>query len=171
MKNVIYIFTLMMLFLPAANAADLIIRVVSVEKIFSEAPQIEAINKAMAEKFSDKKSELQGLEKDIKTMQENYKRNELVMTEDKLNELKSKIIGNVQAFKQKEAVLTQEVQAMRAKELQTLQQSMRDIINDMAKDKGYDLILSDGVAYTKDELDISSQVLDKMKKLFEAEKK
>jgi outer membrane protein len=160
-----------MLSFSVASAADLKIRVVRVEKILSEAPQVEAVNKSMMEKFGDKRSELQGLEKDIKTMQENYKRNELVMTEDKLNELKSKIINNVQMFKQKEAALGQEVQAMRSKELMTLQQSIREIINSIAKENGYDLILSDGVLYTNEALDISNEVLERMKKNFENEKK
>ena len=170
MKNVVFISALLFSF-SMANAAELKVGVVSVEKILSEAPQVEAVNKAMIEKFGDQRAELQGLEKDIKTMQENYKRNELVMTEDKLNELKDKIIGNVQVFKQKESALGQEVQEMRAKELSTLQQSMRDIINDIAKKDGYDLILSDGVVYTTEKLDISSQVLARMKESFESKKK
>lgn len=170
-RNFIFICVLLLFSFSSAQADDLKIRVVSVEKILSEAPQVEAMKKSMMEKFADKRSELQGLEKDIKTMQENYKRNELVMTEDKLSELKNKIIGNVQIFKQKEAALNQEAQRMQAQKLTALQQSIRDIINDIAEKGGYDLILSNGVVYTKDEFDISDVVLDKMKEKFKAEKK
>lgn len=170
-KNIVFICALITFSVSIAHAADLKIGVVSVEKILSDAPQVEAFNAAMVEKFGDKRSDLQELEKKIKTMQENYKRNELVMTEDKLNELKSKIIGNVQIFKQKEAALGKEIQAMRAQELSALQKSIQDIINDIAKKGGYDLILSDGVVYTNDALDLSSKVLDKMKEKFDAKKK
>ena len=169
-KNIVFICILMMLSFSIAHAADLKIGVVSVEKILSEAPQVEAVNKSMMEKFGDKRVELQELGKQIKTMEENYKRNELVMTEDKLNELKNKIIGNMQAFKQKEAILGREVQTMRNQELTALQQSIRDIINDIAKKNGYDLVLSEGVVFAKDEFDISSQVLEQMKKNFKAKK-
>ena len=72
-----------------------------VERIFAEAPQVEAINTTMLEQFGPKRDALQALEKEITKMQENYKRNELVMTEDKLKELKKEIIGKIQKLKQK----------------------------------------------------------------------
>lgn len=140
---------------------------VSVEKILTEAPQVKAVNDSMMERFGSRKTELQEMEKEINEMQENYKRNELVMTEDKLNELKDSIITKIQDFKQKEAVLQQEVATVRNQELAVLQQSVRSIIQDIAKDEKYDIILtSEGVAYANEKLDISNKVLERMKKAF-----
>ncbi|MDH5611800.1 MAG: OmpH family outer membrane protein [Gammaproteobacteria bacterium] len=150
----------------AMAASELKIGYVSVEKLLTQAPQVEAVNTAMMERFGGKKDELQAMEKEIKTMQENYKRNELVMTEDKLNELKDKLIGKVQAFKQMEATLSQEVSTMRSQELAVLQKSVRDIINDIAKKDNYDLILSEGVVFASEKLDITETVLAEMKKSF-----
>ena len=140
---------------------------VSVEKILTEAPQVQAVNDSMLERFGGRKTELQEMEKEINEMQENYKRNELVMTEDKLNELKNNVIAKIQEFKQKEAVLQQEVATVRNQELAVLQQSVRSIIEDIAKAEKYDLILtSEGVAYANEKLDISNKVLERMKKAF-----
>lgn len=172
MNKVVY--GLLLMFISSAHvvAADSYkIGVVSVEKILTEAPQVGAINTSMQERFGGKKDELVAMEKEIKTMQENYKRNELVMTEDKLNELKTKIIGQVQAFKQKEQTLSQEVATMRSQELASLQQSVREIIQGIAKSGKYDLVLSEGVVFASDKLDISEQVLDKMKETFKESKK
>jgi len=172
MKKVVYGFLLMFLAFSNVMAGDVIkIGFVSVEKILTEAPQIDAVNTAMLDRFGGKKDELKALEKEIKTMQENYKRNELVMTEDKLNELKTKIIGKMQGFKQKEATLSQEVATMRSQELAVLQKSVREIIEEIAKAENYDLILSEGVVFSDDSLDITSKVLDKMKKMFKEGKK
>jgi len=149
----------------AASAAK--IGYVSVEKILTDAPQVQAVNDSMLERFGGRKTELQEMEKEVTEMQENYKRNELVMTEDKLNELKNSIIGKIQEFKQKEAVLQQEVATVRNQELAVLQQSVRSIIQDIAKAEKYDLILtSEGVAYANEKLDISDKVLERMKKAF-----
>ncbi len=139
---------------------------VSLEQILTEAPQVEAVNESMLERFGGRKTELQELEKEIKGMQENYKRNELVMTEDKLNELKNKIIAKIQQFKQKETLLAQEVNTVRSQELAVLQQSVRSIIGDIAKAEKYDLILSEGVVYASDSYNITDKVLDRMKKAF-----
>lgn len=147
-------------------AADLKIGVVSVERILTEAPQVESVNASMLERFGPQRDALQALEKEITKMQEDYKRNELVMTEDKLNALKKDIITKIQKLKQTEAVLSQEVATVRNQELAVLQQQVRDIIDDIAKKGKYSLVLSEGVAYTDDKLDITDKVLDEMKKAF-----
>jgi outer membrane protein len=150
----------------SAFAGDLKIGVVSVERILTEAPQVDAVNASMLERFGPKRDELQAMEKEITKMQENYKRNELVMTEDKLNELKKELLTKIQELKQKETVLTQEVATVRNQELAVLQQQVRGVIDDIAKNGKYSLILSEGVAYTDDKLDITDKVLDKMKAAF-----
>lgn len=166
MKN-IFLASLLTLFVAAsASAAGLKIGVVSVERILTEAPQVDAVNTRMLEKFGPKRDELKSMEKDIQGMQEDYKRNELVMTEDKLNDLKRDIIGKIQTLKQKETVLTQEVAAVRNKELAKLQKSVRDIINDIAAKGKYSLVLSEGVAFADEKLDITDKVLDRMKAEF-----
>jgi len=147
-------------------AADLKVGVVSVERILSEAPQVDAVNTSMLERFGPQRDALQSLEKEITKMQENYKRNELVMTEDKLNELKKEIIAKIQGLKQKEALLQQEVATVRNQELAVLQQQVRGIIDDISKKGKYSLVLSEGVAYADDKLDITDKVLDKMKAVF-----
>ncbi len=153
-----------------AIAAGLKVGVVSVERILTEAPQVDAVNTSMLERFGPQRDELQKGEKEITKMQENYKRNELVLTEDKLNELKKDIITKIQTLKQKEAVLTQEVGVVRNQELAVLQQQVRGIIDDIAKKGKYDLVLSEGVAYSSEKLDITDKVLDMMKAAFKKKK-
>ena len=167
MKKLFIALCMSLLLIPAAYSADLKIGFVIVDKILSEAPQVKAINDSMMERFGKKKKELEDLEAELKTMQDNYKRNELVMTEDKLNDMKNTMAGKYQQYKQLEAVLAQEVNNMRSQELATLRESMRAIIEKIAKDDKYDLILSEGVVYGADALDISDKVLDKLKKSFE----
>ena len=153
------------------SAADLKIGVVSVERILTEAPQVDAVNTSMLERFGPQRDELQAMEKEITGMQENYKRNELVMTEDKLNDLKKEIITKIQVLKQKEATLTQEVSTVRNQELAVLQQQVKGIIDDIAKKGKYSLVMSEGVAYADDKLDITDKVLEQMKSAFEKKKK
>lgn len=170
MKKLVTVLLLSFVFSTSVIAGDLKIGVVSVERILTEAPQVDAVNTSMLERFGPQRDELQKLEKEITGMQENYKRNELVMTEDKLNDLKKDIIGKIQILKQKEARLTQEVNTVRSQELATLQQQVRGIIDDIAKKDKYSLILSEGVAYASDKLDITDKVLERMKKAFKAKK-
>ena len=147
----------------AVAASDLKIAVVDVNWALAASPQAKAAEAEMIERFGDKKKELEDLSVELKTMQENYKRNELVMTEDKLKELQSKFIAKMQIFKKKEATLTQEIKVMRSQQLAVLQKTVRDIVDGVAKKDSYDLILSEGVVYAKEGLDITETVLEKLK--------
>ena len=150
----------------AAIAGDLKIGVVSVERILTEAPQVDKVNTSMLERFGPQRDELKTMEKAITKLQEEYKRNELVMAKDKLNDLKKKVITKIQELKKKESVLGQEVATVRNQELAVLQNQVREIIDAVAKSDGYSLILSEGVAYTEKEFDITDKVLSKMKSAF-----
>ena len=150
----------------SAVAADLKVGVVSVERILTEAPQVDAVNTSMLERFGPQRDGLKNLEDEIKKMQENYKRNELVMTEEKLNALKKEIIIKIQMLKREEVVLTQEVTTVRSQQLAILQQQVKGIIDDIAKKGKYDLILSEGVAFANDDFDITEKVLKQMKSAF-----
>ena len=166
MKTLFKLF-MFLVFISAASvqAADIKIGYVDVERLLREAPQVEKINEKMLGEFGSKKTELETGEKEIIDLQEKYKRNELVMTDDKLNELKSVIISKVQLYKQKEAVLQQEVTAMRNKEVVALQNTIRGVIKDIAKKEKYDLIVSDGVLHAKESFNMTQKVLDKMSAL------
>jgi len=148
------------------SAADLKIGVVSVERILTEAPQVEAVNTSMLDRFGPQRDELQAKEKEINKLQDNYKRNELVMTEDKLNELKNDIIKKIQELKQKEALMAQEVTTVRNQELAVLQKQVSGIIEDIAKKEQYSIVFSEGIAYFDKKHDMTDKVLDKMKAAF-----
>jgi outer membrane protein len=159
-----------LLLAPAAYSSELKVGFVVIDKILSEAPQVKAINDKMMKRFGGKKKELQDMEKDLKSMQDNYKRNELVMTDAKLTDLKTKMAAKYQKYKQSENSLSQEVSTMRSQELATLRETIRTIIEKIAKDGKYDLILSEGVVYGSDKLDLSDEVLDQLKKEFNKKK-
>ncbi len=164
MKKLVFGFLFLLAFNASASGPK--IGVVIVDKLLAEAPQVEAVNADMLKRFSGRKDELKSMETEIKSLQEEYKRNELVMTQDKLDEIKNKVIGKLQVFKQKEVALNQEVSAMRSQKLAELQQLIRTIIQDIAKDDKYDIILSDGVVHATDKYNITDKVLKRMKKDF-----
>ena len=149
----------------SVQAADLKIGYVNVERLLREAPQVEKINEKMIKRFGAKKTELESSEKEIVELQEKYKRNELVMTDDKLGELKSSILSKVQFYKQNEALLQQEVVTMRSQEVAALQEAIRGVIVKIASDGKYDLILSDGVLHSNEKFNITQKVLDSMSAL------
>ena len=100
-------------------------------------------------------------------MEEDYKRNELVMTNDKLEELKKNIIAKYQLYNQQKNQLSQEITKMRNEELAKLIEVVKGIINEIAKDGKYDMIVrGEAVLYAVDSLDITDKVIAKMNEKF-----
>ena len=115
------------------SAAKLKIGVVDFQRIVAESPQADSIKTSMLERFGPQREELQAMEQEVIKIQENYKRNELVMTEDKLKDMEKDFNQKVMAMKQKEAALTQEMKAAQNQELAVLQQQILGVVEDIAK--------------------------------------
>ena len=145
---------------------DLKIGFVNARILLAQSPQVEAATIAMTERFSGETQELKDLDTELKSLKENYKRNELVMTEDKLKELQAKYFAKVNIFKQKEATLAQESKVMRDQEMAVIQKTINDAIQLVAEREKFDLILSEGVVHANEKVDITTSILDEIKKVF-----
>ncbi|VAW99815.1 hypothetical protein MNBD_GAMMA19-1026, partial [hydrothermal vent metagenome] len=53
----------------------------------------------------------------------------------------------------------------------TLRRRVFEVINDIAKAEKYDLVISDGVVYADDRIDITGRVVEQLKKEFAASTK
>ena len=154
--------SLFMLTIPA-YAADLKIGVVNMNRL-NEAPQVEAINKLLQERFSQPRDELKKMHDELQEEEKEIKRNELLMTESKLKKSKENLIARIKEFREKEAKLASEIQSVQNQELAVFRNVVRTVLTDMAKTDKYDLILSDGIMYVDPKHDITDKILDRLKK-------
>ncbi len=142
------------------------IGVVNVPKVLKDSPQAEALSKALSEQFADREKALVAEQEQLRKLDEDYQKNKDVMSksesETKAKELREKI----KEFKRKSAAFNEDLSAARNEALGKLQNDIYKAINELAKDEGYDLILSEAVLYASDKIDIT----DKLIKRLEAQK-
>ncbi|HEY9050879.1 MAG TPA: OmpH family outer membrane protein [Gammaproteobacteria bacterium] len=159
----IFLLASFLIFSASANAADLKIGVVNMNRL-NEAPQVEAINKLLQDRFSQPRDELKKMHDELQDEEKEIKRNELLMTESKLKKSKESLIGKIKEFREKEAKLANEIQAVQNQELAVFRDVVRNVLTDMAKTDKYDLILSDGIMYVDPKHDITDKILGRLKK-------
>ena len=159
----IFLLASILFFSASANAADLKIGVVNMNRL-NEAPQVEAINQILQERFSKPRDELRKMHDELQEEEKEIKRNELLMTESKLKKSKENLITKIKEFREKEAKLASEIQAVQNQELAVFRDVVRGVLTDMAKTDNYDLILSDGIMYVNPKHDITDKILDRLKK-------
>ncbi len=161
MKKIFLALT-MLLANTSAWSADLNIAVINMQKLLTQAPQVEAINLKLSQRFSEPKTELENMAKSIQKLEKEIKRNELMMTESKLKKSKENLISKIQEYRAREAQLGQELKTVQQQELSVFKGVIAGVLQDVAKDGDYDLILNDGVMFAKPEFDITDKILSRL---------
>jgi len=145
-------------------ADGLKIGVVNMKRLLTEAPQVEKISKKLQQRFSAPKKELDDLAETIKQMEKDFKRDQLMMTESKLTKSKQKYLAEVQKFREMEAQLSKELQTVQNQELAVFRDVVSKILDKLAKQDKYDLIMNEGVIYVSEALDMTDKMLAELKK-------
>ena len=162
MKKII-LFMLLAIASLQVSAANLKIGFVNMKVLLNQAPQVEEINKKLQERFSAPKKELDDMAVSIQDLEKEIKRNELMMTESKLKKSKENLLEKIRDYREKEAALAKELQTVQNQELAIFRDIVRDVLNEMAEQEKYDLILNDGVMYADKGLNITDKLLERLR--------
>lgn len=171
MKKILWSLLLGVLVISTAQAKELKLGVVSVDAIFKNAPQAAEINNKLKTILDASKAKLQKMGDAIKKSQEKLKKDELILSKAQKADAKNKYIASLKEFRETEARLKNEVESARNQALAEFRFTVRKIVNQIADEKNYDIIFSEGVAFTKKKFDLTEDVIKRLKKQAESKKK
>ncbi len=139
--------------------AQLKVGFVNVPRLMQDAPQAQAARQRLRKAFGPREQALQSEQQALQKMQDKYQRNSSVMSKSELSDLQSKIQNRQHDLELKQQQFQQDLQNKRDKELRQLNSTIKGVVDNIAKNGHYDLILVDGVAYVSDKVDLTNQVL------------
>lgn len=150
----------------SAVAADKI-AVVNIEYIYSKLPQIAVIQQTLQAEFAEESEKVKKLQADIRYNQDKLQREQATMSQEQTDALKASI---TKMFKEYEALakpLESNMRRRSQEEQNRILGLVRQTINQVAADEGYDLVLTSGaVIYSNDTTkDISDDVAAKVSKI------
>jgi len=148
----------------AANAsyADLKIGFVNIPAVLEKAPQAEKAKKRLEQEFSPRDKLLVAQQKEIQSMDERMAKDAAVMGESARANLEKDILNKKRDAKRAQQEFSEDFNARRNEELGKLQRRIVEAIREIAKDQNFDLLLTDGVIYASDKIDVTSQVQQKL---------
>ncbi|WP_411728568.1 OmpH family outer membrane protein [Methyloglobulus sp.] len=151
----------------AANVgfADLKIGVVNIPAVLEKAPQAEKAKKRLEQEFKPRDNQLVAQQKEIQGMDEKLNKNSSVMSDSERNRLENDIQNKRRDAKRSQQEFSEDFNARRNDELGKLQRRIVEAIRAIAKDQEFDLILTDGVIYSSPQMDITSQLQQKLSTL------
>jgi len=155
---------LMVLSLCSGTAlAETKIGFVDTVKLMEAAPQAKSAQSKIESEFAPREKELVALQREIKKLEDKLSRDSAVMSESERTKLERKILSKRRDMKRTQEEFRDDLNIRRNEVLAKLQKDMYQAVVTLAKEQKFDLILSQGVVYSSDKVDITDSVLKKLK--------
>jgi len=142
--------------------ADLKIGFVNIPAVLEKAPQAEKAKKRLEQEFSPRDKQLVAQQKEIQNMDDRMTKDAAVMGESARANLEKDILNKKRDAKRAQQEFSEDFNARRNEELGKLQRRIVEAIREIAKDQNFDLLLTDGVIYASEQIDITAQVQQKL---------
>ncbi len=153
----------------AADTAQ--IAFVNTPQVLEQAPQAEAVRNTLQSEFAPRDTKLVTEQKKIKELEDKLARDGAVMSDDARRKLERDILGQKRENKRSRDEFTEDFNIRRNEELAKMQREIAMSIISLAKEKGYDLILENGVIYASDRVDITEEVIARLKQDYKKKQK
>jgi outer membrane protein len=160
---------LLMVVAAPATAQQLRVGYVDMKKVLDSAPQVLAGREKLDLEFRPRNETIEFQERQAQTMDDRLQMGDLnedarVRLDRELREMRRNV------NRQKED-LRDELSFRRTEEVQKLEDQINQAVEEIARNNGYDLILSSPVVYADPSLDITQLILDQLRLEYEADKR
>jgi outer membrane protein len=161
-----FIFLCMVTAVPFADAADTQIGIVNTAKLLKEAPQAEAARKKLESEFAPRDLKIVNLQKSIKVLEDKLSKDAAIMSEAARKKQEREIVSKKRDVKRVREEFTEDFNFRRNEEIGKLQKLVFQTILSLAKEKKYDIILNESVIYASQQVDITANVLERLRELY-----
>lgn len=152
---------------PTLQAQEVRLGFVNTAQIMNEVPQADAARERLKNEFKSRDEKIVALQNELKTLEEEMYKNSAIMTDTVRSEKDLKIISLKRDIKRAKEEFNEDLNIRRNEELTKLQKQVYDTIVAVAKEKNYDVILGDSVLFASKRVDLTSQVIRRLKQEFE----
>ncbi|KYP97832.1 molecular chaperone [Sodalis-like endosymbiont of Proechinophthirus fluctus] len=146
-----------------AQAADKI-AVVNVSSIFQQSPQRAVVAKQLENEFKGRATELQFMERDLKTKMQHLQRDGSTMKATERSSLEKSVMAQRETFSTKAQAFEQDNRRRQTEESNKILSRIQDAVKSVATKEGYDVVIdTNAVAYASNAKDITADVLKQVK--------
>ena len=170
MKRLIpLLLTLFVLVAGPAPAQQLRVGYVDMKQVLDNAPQVLAGREKLDLEFRPRNDTIEFQERQAQAMEDRLLIGDLA--EDARARLDRELREMRRNVNRQKEDLLDELSFRRTEEVQKLEEQINEAVQEIARDSGYDLILSSPVVYADPSLDITQLILDQLRLEYEADKR
>jgi len=140
---------------------------VNTARVLKEAPQARTVEERLKAEFEPREAQLRQKRQEILTLEDQLKTDEK-LTSNARRKLEREIRLKVSQLKFLEQEFREDQNLRRNEEIRELQQVISNVLKKQGDEGKFDLILTEGVSYVSDQIDITAQTIEMLKKLSES---
>lgn len=137
---------------------------VDMKRLLDNAPQVIAGRQKLEREFAPRDATLLADEKRLITERARYERDSLMMSKTEVDALKREIDALDRSIKRNRDSLRNELKTRSDQELERSWREINNAVVDFAREQGIDLIVPSPVVYASARVDITDQVLERLKR-------
>lgn len=149
--------------LPAVASAEIKVGFVNTAKLLEESPQARAAQQALETEFLPRQRELADQQKVLQDKEEKLKRDAAVMSEADRAKAERELRDGQRDLARRFNELQEDANLRRNEEFAKVQRSLLQEVQTYARANGFDLIVSDGVLFAAQSVDVTAQVVTALK--------
>lgn len=143
---------------PAAYA-QLKVGVVNVPELLEESPQAKAAMESLQSEFAPRQRDIVNQQNELKARRERLQREGATMSEAERRRAERELRNGERELGRRQNEYVEDLNVRRNEELVRLQKTVLQEVQNYARTQGYDLVIGDGVLYSKGAIDITASVL------------
>lgn len=141
-----------------ASAAELKVGFVNTERVFREAAPAKRAQQKLEREFAARNAELATLEKKGRDLQAELERDNVTMSESARRDKERQLADISRDFQRKQREIREDLNLRRNEELASVQERATRVINQIATEEHYDLIVQEAV-FAASRIDITDKVI------------
>jgi len=149
-----------------AHAADFKVGFVNVAIVLDQAPQAAQARARIEREFAPRDREILNRQQQIRTLDDKLKKNAAVLSASERERQEAELRQLKRDLRRSQEEFREDLNLRRSQELSALQRMVTEVIQDMARGEGYDLIMTDGVVFAGDKVNITQRVIERLKSDF-----
>ena len=136
---------------------------VNVSRILKFTPQVKAIEAVLKEGYEKREAELNLREENLNQLKKELKSRRNTVETAKHTELERDILVKARRLKTARIEMEEDIALQKNEEMNRLRLLIAEVIESIAKEKNIDMVFEAGVVYVSDRVDISDQILQRLK--------
>lgn len=145
------------------NADELKIGFVDTARVLKDAPQADLARKKLENEFAPRDEKIVKMQKQLKDLDDKQSKDIDVTADSVRRKIERDMIELKRDIKRAKEEFTEDFNLRRNEELTKLQKLIYLTTVEVAKEDGYDIVLSDSVLYTSKRVDITDKILERLR--------